>query len=126
MLVDKIYDVLDSGSFPKQLRKEQNNDPIIKEASEILTKGEIIKEGRLKHVQKQLRVENRLLIKAWRPIILPKLRKYVVSTLHDKSHSEIDKQYDLFKQCFFWPTYVKVYPNLCRPLNVTMFLEKQP
>ena len=64
MLVDKIYGVLDSGSFPKQLRKEQNNDPIIKEASEILTKGEIIKEGRLKHVQKQLRVENRLLIKA--------------------------------------------------------------
>ena len=58
MLDDKIYAVLDSGSFLEQLRIEQNNDSIIRQASEILTKGELIKEGRLKRVQKQLRVEN--------------------------------------------------------------------
>ena len=43
------------------------------------------------------RIENGLLTKAGRPIIPPKLRKYVADTYHRNAHFGTDKTYELVK-----------------------------
>ena len=65
----KIYPVVDNHPFLEQLRMEQNSDPVISKAKQIVLQGGVIEKGRLKRVQKQLHIENDLLTKSGRPIL---------------------------------------------------------
>ena len=109
-LDDKIYSVNEPIDFHVQIKNEQHQDPILSNAIDIIKRGETIKEGRLKRVSNQLRIERDILTKAGRPVIPPKLRKFIVEMYHDNAHFGTDKTYELVKQRYFWPNMYK-YPS---------------
>ena len=117
----KIYTIEES-AFNEQLKLEQERDPIISHATQIISAGNEIKEGRLKRVTKQLRIENGLLTKAGRPIIPPKLPKYVADMYHSNAHFGTDKTYQLVKERYFWPSmykYIKTFVTSCSACGAT-------
>ena len=99
-----IYAVVDDRRrFREQLLSEQNNDPVIRSATECVVNGVHINEGRLKRVQSQLRVEDGILTKSGRPVVPASLRKFVTSHIHDTGHWGPEKTYALLKERFYWP-----------------------
>ena len=115
---DKIYaSFIKSKGFLEQLATEQLRDPVIKNAKLKVGNNESITQGRLKRVQKQLRIEKDVLTKSGRPIIPPSLRKLIVAEYHDKTHFGTRKVYSLLQQRFYWPNmfgYIQSFTSNCR------------
>ena len=55
-LEDKIYALSNDITFTAQIKHEQDTDPVISAVKRLLLNGDHITQGRLKRVQKQLRV----------------------------------------------------------------------
>ena len=56
-LDDKLYSVNEPNDFHIQIKKEQQQDPILSNATDIIKRGVTIKEGRLNRVSNQLRID---------------------------------------------------------------------
>ena len=114
---EKIYAVLDDQhNFRQQLKTEQDADPVISSARDVIANGGRIAAGRLKRVQSQLRVVDGVLTKSGRPVVPASLRNFVTSHLHGVSHGGPDKTYALLKERFFWPNmyaYVQNFAASC-------------
>ena len=114
---NKIYAVVDNQSFIEQLRTEQNEDPVILKAKQIVSEGGLIEKGCLKRVQKQLRVENDLLTKSGHPVLPASLRKFVVNEFHRTAHFGPDKIYAQLKDRYYWPNmygYIALFTRSCK------------
>ena len=115
---DFVYSVFGGRErFLHQLQEEQDADPVINSAKECVARGEKISSGRLKRVQKQLRVEDGVLQKSGRPVVPASLRYYVTSQLHGTGHFGSDKTYALVKSRFFWPgmySYIQNFTASCK------------
>lgn len=75
-----------------------------------------ISTGKLKRVQKQLRVENGVLNKSGRPVVPASLRKVIVSTFHNVAHLGTDRIYALLQDRFYWPSmynYIRTFIQTC-------------
>ena len=57
-LEEKIYLVLSDKNLYAQIKEEQIQDPVLNNAKKRIERGEAIGKGRLKRVQRQLRIEN--------------------------------------------------------------------
>ena len=91
-LEEKIYSVsISDTNFMQQLQEEQTKDPIISTAIKSISSNEVITNGRLKRVQRNLRIEINILPKSGRPIIPAHLRNYVLSKIHNEAHFGTDK-----------------------------------
>ena len=116
-LDEKIYAVFADGeNFQQQLLQEQMQDPVISDAKDKVMKGEPIEAGRLRHVQKQLRVEKDVLTKNGRPLVPPTLRKFVLEKLHEGGHIGAEKLYQQIQRRFYWPNlyrYVSAHASEC-------------
>ena len=116
-LDDKIYSMFTDGTnFQHQLHMEQQKDPTILDAMEKISAGVRIESGRLRHIQRQLRVENELLTKNGRPIVPASLRKFVLEQLHEGGHFGAEKLYERIQKRFYWPNlyrYVTTHASLC-------------
>ena len=88
---EKIYAL--TSNFTEQLIEEQGKDPVISNAIQCLQSNELITKGRLKRVQKNLRLEDHILKKSGRSVIPSTLRNFVVSNLHNVAHFGTDKTY---------------------------------
>ena len=76
----------------------------------------MITNGRLKRVQRNLRIENNILTKSGRPIIPAHLRNYVLSKIHNEAHFGTDKTYASLKERFYWPNmygYTRTFVTSC-------------
>ena len=85
-------------------------------AIKCISSGDTILIGRLKRIQKQLRIESGLLTKSGRPVIPPKLRKVIVSAYHNPSHFGTEKVYSLLNKRFYWPNmfnYIRSFIQGC-------------
>ena len=113
----KIYAVFTTGdNFMQQLKCEQGNDPVIRDATDKLLRGIKIETGRLRHVQKQLRIENDILTKNGRLIIPKALRPFIVQELHKGIHPGGENLYKLIQTRFYWPNlfrYVRNHIKVC-------------
>ena len=112
----------DRERFREQLLSEQDADPVIRMARDIVLQGEKITAGRLKRVQSQLRVENGILLKSGRPVVPAPLRSFVTSHLHDIGHWGVEKTYALLKDRFYWPgmySYTENFVHTCRTCQQT-------
>ena len=111
-LKEKIYSVsISDTNFMQQLQEEQTKDPIVSTSS-----NEVITNGRLKRVQRNLRIENNILTKSGRPIIPAHLRNYVLSKIHNEAHFSTDKTYASLKERFYWPSmyeYTRTFVTSC-------------
>ena len=114
---DKIYvSFIKSEGFLEQLPTEQLRDPYIKSAKLKVANNESITQGRLKWVQKQLRIENDVLAKSGRSIIPSSLRKLIVAEYHDKTHFGVRKVYSLLQHQFYGPNmfgYIQSFTSNC-------------
>ena len=100
---EAIYAISQEKNFSAQIKMEQSNNPVISAARKCIESNTPIKEGQLKRVSKQLRIENDVLTKNGRPIIPPSLRNYVVSQFHRTGHFGIEKLYNQLKDRYYWP-----------------------
>ena len=127
---EKTYSISElNENFKQQMKLEQDNDPVIKLAKTSIREGDVIKEGRLKRVQQQLRVENDILTKSGRPVVPSALRKYIVERVHKVAHFGIDKIYALIKDRFYWPNmyaYVSMIVKSCDVCQKTNCDTKPP
>ncbi len=98
---------LRSDNFLKQLVHEQSEDQIIRSPKQSIANKEPIARGRLKRVQKQLRIERKLLVKSGRSVVPASLHQFNVAEYHNSSHFGADKVYALLKQRFYWPNMFK-------------------
>ena len=99
---EKIYSIfVNNDTFKEQLKTEQDNDPLIKIVKTCVREGTRVTQGRLKRVQKQLRIEEEILTKSGRPVVPASLRKYVVDTVHSVGHFGVDKVYATIKDRFY-------------------------
>ena len=108
---------VDNDHFIDQLKEEQSKDPCIRSAKDAVRTGTKIVGGRLKRVQRQLRVADGILTKSGRPILPLSLRKTIVSEYHNLGHFGTDKVYALLKERFYWPNmyqYVKTFGAGCQ------------
>ena len=116
-LEQNIYSVLfDNRNFMLQLREEHLSDPLINTAIKCITENKIITQGRLKRVQRNLRIENDVLTKSGRAVIPASLRNYVISQIHNEAHFGTDKTYASLKERFFWPNmyeYTRIFVTSC-------------
>ena len=116
-LDEKLYLVLDDGKdFLQQLQEEQSKDAVIVDALAKIESGEKIDRGRLRHVQKQLRVQDGILMKSGRPVVPPSLRKYVTEKLHGDSHIGSEKLYERISKRYYWPNlyrYISCHASHC-------------
>ncbi len=113
---EKIYSI-DNSTFMDQVKEEQSKDDVIAATKRCIAENKLIDQGRLKRVQKQLRVEDGILKKSGRPVIPATLRNYIVSEIHNTGHFGVEKTYALLKDRFFWPSmykYVKTFVDVCR------------
>ena len=95
---------------------EQNSDPVISKAKQIVLQGGVIETGRIKGVQKQLRIENDLFTKSGRSILPASLRKFIVHEFHSTAHFGSDKIYAQLKQRYYWPNvygYISLFIKSC-------------
>ena len=135
-LEEKIYSVRQSLStlvakkkFRDQLKNEQDIDPVISIVKRAVEGGEKISQGRLKRVQKQLRVEDGVLLKSGRPVVPASIRRVVLNEIHDSHHFGVDKTYDLLKERFYWPNMhrcVESYVSVCQTCQQAKPLTKPP
>ena len=90
---DKIYtiSILTDSNFQEQLKYEQLNDYVISNARLDIENGRKLTKGKLRRLNKQLRIENEVLTKSGRPII--------PSSLHFGSQ----KIYELIRKRYYWP-----------------------
>ena len=87
----KIYALYTQNvNFKKQLAAEQLQDSMIQNAMHSFASHEPIKNGRLKRVQQQLRIENGILLKSGRPVVPTSLRKSIVAEYHNTAHFGTD------------------------------------
>ena len=116
-LDDKIYSLFTDGdNFQQQLSLEQQKDPTILDAMQKISAGARIESGRLRHVQKQLRVEKGQLTKNGRPVVPASLRKFVLEQLHEGGHFGAEKLYERIQKRFYWPNlyrYIKTHATQC-------------
>ena len=78
--------------------------------------GAKIAQGRLRHVEKQLRIEDGILTKSGRPVVPPTLRKFVMEQMHGDSHIGSEKLYERISKKFYWPNlyrYVSAHAAHC-------------
>ena len=125
---DKIYAV-DRRDFVDELRDEQSKDDVIATAIRCINDNKPIEKGRLKRVQKQLRVENGLLKKSGRPVVPAALRHFVVAELHNTSHFGVEKTYSLVQDRFFWPNmfkFVSMFVGNCETCQRTKCNTRPP
>eukprot|EP00112_Aurelia_sp_Birch-Aquarium-sp1_P008079 Seg1885.5 transcript_id=Seg1885.5/GoldUCD/mRNA.D3Y31 product="Retrovirus-related Pol polyprotein from transposon 17.6" pseudo=true protein_id=Seg1885.5/GoldUCD/D3Y31 len=81
---NKVYAINHTAKdFKEQLEAEQNSDPVVGPAKRLITEGNIIREGRLKRVSSQLRIEDNILTKSGRPILPASMRRFVTLTIHE-------------------------------------------
>ena len=120
---EKIYCISAANeTFKEQLKTEQDNDPVLHIARTCVRDGTKISQGRLKRVQKQLRIEEGILTKSGRPVIPASLRKYVVENIHNVAHFGVDKDYATIKDRFYWPNmyaYIKMFVSSCETCQKT-------
>ena len=83
------------------MKFEQNADPVISVAKRAIETGEKITKGRLKRIQKQLRVEDGLLKKSSRLVVPASLRTYNLGEVHNPNHFGGDKTYALLQSRFY-------------------------
>ena len=102
-------------TFMARLQEEQQAYVIIATTIREVEHGEPITVGRLKRVQKRLRMENGLLTKSGKPVVPPTLRNYVVTKLHNIADFGCEKLYEQLKRRFYWPNMSK---------HVTLFTSK--
>ena len=89
---------------------------------ECVTNGVKITDGRLKHVQSQLRIEDGLLTKSGRPVVPAPLRKFITSHIHNIGHWGVKKTYALLKKRFFWSSmysYTENFVSYCTTCQQT-------
>ena len=113
---ENIYTIEQDENFSTQISTEQCSDPVISAARECVEHKIPMKEGQLKRVSKQLRIQNGILTKNGRPVIPPSLRQYVVAEYHKLGHFGIEKLYSQMKERFYWPkmyTYLTNYLAEC-------------
>ena len=91
---EKIYSVsISNSNFVSQLIEEQTKDSVIKNAIKSISENKMITKGRLKRVQRNLRMQGNILTKSGRAVIPASLQGYVVSTIHNEAHFGTDKTY---------------------------------
>ena len=116
-LDSKIYSVCaDDDKFWPQLLREQENDFVISDAKNKILGGIKIENGRLHHVQKQLRIEGDILTKNGRPVIPVPLRKYVMQEIYRTGQLGGEKFYVRIQSKFYWPNmyrYIRNHVSLC-------------
>ena len=115
---DKIYaNFAQSDTFREQLKDAQSKDTVIHNAKLCIIKGHPIPQGRLRRVQRQLRIEHDILTKSGRPILPQSLRRLIVSEYHNFAHLGADRVHDLLKQRFYWPNmynYIRSFTLHCQ------------
>ena len=80
---EKIYGIATNQFISRdQIRNEQEADVTIADAKRKIKHGEKIENGRLKRVQKQLRIEEGILTKSGRQVVPASMRKFVTQTYH--------------------------------------------
>ena len=128
-LEEKIYSVMDDGRLRAQIKAEQVNDLVINCAKDCVEKGVALGNGRLKRVQKQLRIENGILTKSGRAIIPVSMRPHVLEKVHGVAHFGVDKTYALLKDRFYWPSMygcTKAFVEACLDCQKTKCLSSPP
>ena len=95
----------------KKLKHEQGGDPVIRDATEKLLRGVKLESGRLRHVQKRLRVENDILTKYGRLVIPKTLRSFIIQELHKSIHPGRAKLYKVIQTRFYWPNLFRYMQN---------------
>lgn len=121
LLEEHIYHIAHDVNFLDQLKEEQNNDPVISIVKRCVENGEIISKGRLKRVQKQLRIENEILTKSGRFVIPASLRVHVLNKVH-VHHFGVEKTYSLLQDRFYWPNMfacTKLFVDSCETCQRT-------
>ena len=129
-LEEKIYAVVSNDSFLKQIKFEQDEDPVIKGVKRCIAENKEISQGRLKRVQKQLRIESDgILRKSGRIVVPASSRAYILNEVHDPSHFGVDKTYDLLKNRFYWPNmykFTQVFVEACETCQRSKCLPNPP
>ena len=128
-LVEKIYLVLSDHNFHLQINEEQEQDPIVGSAKKCVADGTPLAKGRLKRVQKQLRIEKNILTKSGRLVIPASLRTHILEKVHGVAHFGVDKTYALLKDCFYWPSMygcTKLFVESCEDCQKTKCLSDPP
>ena len=108
---EKIYAIYNQ-NFMSQIKQGQSVDPVINKAMQCISNNEPIKQGRLKRVQTQLRIENDILTKSGRPVVPATLRR-----VHNEAYFGVEKTYALLKDRVFWPNmykYVQIVVGSCK------------
>ena len=105
---DKVYAInYTSKDFKEQLEEERSSDPVLGPAKRLIADGNTIREGRLKRVSGQLRIEDNVLTKSGRPILPASMRRFVTLAIHEMAHFGTDKTYALLRDRFYWPNIYK-------------------
>ena len=127
---EKVYALfIHHKDFPSQLKEEQQKDSTIVKCMKQLSAGTNVLHGRLKRVQKQLRIQEGLLTKSFRPFIPPSLRKLVVAEYHNMAHLGIDRIYSLLKARCYWPNmyaYIRTFISSCDTCQRTKCITAPP
>ena len=112
---DNIYSFIQRDKFLEQLRSEQEADQIILNAKQLIGENKEVKNGQLKRINKQLRIENDILTKIGRAIIPRSFHLYAIDEIHKSgdlaNHFRIDKTYSLLKKRFYWPNVYRSVTN---------------
>ena len=115
---DKIYaNFALNDHFTEQLKEAQSKDTVVHNAKLCINKGNVIPQGRLRRVQRQIRIEHDILAKSGRPVLPQSLRKLIVSEYHNFAHLGTDRIYELLKQRFYWPNiynYIRSFTLHCQ------------
>ena len=126
-LESKIYAVVHDKNLGLQIREEQDADTVVKFAKQCIENGKMMDHGRLKRVQKQLRIENGILMKSGRYVVPFSLRTYILERVHNVAHFGVDKTYAILKERFYWPSMygcTKLFIDSCLSCQQTKCLTK--
>ena len=126
-LDEKIYaQFTDDENFAHQLQCEQNKDVVISDAKQKILNGVKIAKGRLRHVQKQLRVESDILTKNGRPVVPGSLRKFVMQEMHRTGHLGTEKLYSKMQNKFYWPNMYRYIQNHVTQCDICQRCKQNP
>ena len=126
-LESKIYAIVNDKNLGLQIREEQNADSVIKFAKQCVENEKKMDHGRLKRVQKQLRIENGILMKSGRYVVPFSLRTFILEKVHNVAHFGVDKTYAILKERFYWPSMygcTKLFVDSCLSCQQTKCLTK--
>ena len=115
---ENIYEIqlVDDG-FVEQIRKEQDEDLLLKAVKNCVKDREVIQAGSFKRIQKQLRIEGGILTKSGRLVVPGTLRKTIVAKYHAIAHFGCEKLEDVISKRFYWPRmyeYVNNFVTSCK------------